>query len=138
MGGFMKKNLISFVMAAISLLSVFISGISAQTPENTLTISAAPEEPIEIEEEAPVGNEYSLEELNVATINPLNGNFMNAVWGKMTSDIDVWYLLHGYDIVHWDGEGGMFIPDDTVVSGIIATSDSNNNQMFTIALYPDL
>ena len=81
---------------------------------------------------------YSLEELNVATINPLNGNFMDDVWGKMTSDIDVWYLLHGYDLVHWNTVEGMFAPDDTVVSGIVVTTDGSGDDMFTISLYPDL
>ncbi len=134
------KKILSSLLVTFLLLFVCVCGIFAQ--ELIIEDLDAPTETESSEEEAPAAgnllNEYSMEELNVATINPLNGNFMNSVWGKMTSDIDVWYLLHGYDVVTWDGEGGMFVPDDTVVSGIVVTTDNDGNEVFTIALYPDL
>ncbi|MBQ6344343.1 MAG: hypothetical protein IJI41_14600 [Anaerolineaceae bacterium] len=145
------KKIFSIYLLAIFLTILCVGGAYAQSEDGNgsgeIIIMDGPETSVSAEmvedfsEPEAVSNpliDYSLEELNVATINPLNGNFMNAVWGKMTSDIDVWYLLHGYDIVHWDGEGGMYIPDDTVVSGIVVTTDSTGNQMFTVALYPDL
>ncbi|MBQ6517572.1 MAG: hypothetical protein IJI14_02560 [Anaerolineaceae bacterium] len=126
---------LSQLFFVMMLLFVFVCGVTAQG----LVMHDSTEPIDELEEgEAAPEIEYSMEELNVATINPLNGNFMDDVWGKMTSDIDVWYLLHGYDLVHWNGEAGMFEPDSTVVSGIVVTTDGTGDNTFTIALYPDL
>lgn len=139
----MKKGIVSLLLVISALFSLF-GAVSAQElteedfAEGPAETAFSSFEEDEETDALPDLMEYSLEELNVATINPLNGNFMNPVWGKMTSDIDVWYLLHGYDLVRWDGEGGMFVADDTVVSGIVVTTDGNGNQVFTIVLYPDL
>lgn len=138
----MKKILSTSLLVMMLLLSAVFYAVSAQDSDEDILIStdetALDDEAADLEAVGGLLDEYSLEELNVATINPPNGNFMNAVWGKMTSDIDVWMLLHGYDLVRWDGEGGMFIPDDTVVSGIVVMTDNLGNQVFTISLYPDL
>ena len=120
------------VLLLLLMVFVLAGGVSAQEMTGEETVPAG--EPVVDENLAG----YSLEELNVATINPMNGNFMSDVWGKLTSDIDVRYLLHGYDLVRWNGDEGMFEPDDTVVSGIVVTTDGSGDDMFTIALYPDL
>ena len=127
----MNKNLLRSIFALL-MVFVLVGGVSAQEMTGEETDPAG--EPVVDENLAG----YSLEELKVATINPMNGNFMSDVWGKLTSDIDVRYLLHGYDLVRWNGDEGMFEPDDTVVSGIVVTTDGSGDDMFTIALYPDL
>ena len=140
----MRKGIISLflvIFMAVSLTGVAFAQELTEEDFAEVPAEASFEDFDESEEASSILSdriEYSMEELNVATINPLNGNFMDDVWGKMTSDIDVWYLLHGYDLVHWNGEGGMFEADDTVVSGIVVTTDGSDNQTFTIALYPDL
>lgn len=82
--------------------------------------------------------EYDYDELNVAGVTPMTGNFFSPLWGNATSDMDVRMLLHGYNIVRWETEAGMFQIDDTVVSGMVVTEDPAGNRTYTVALYNDL
>ncbi len=94
------------------------------------TLSAAGQQASEIS--------YDYEKLTVAGITPTTGNFFCSLWGNVTSDIDVRLLLHGYNLVEWQSEVGMFRVDDTVVSGMIVTEDGAGNRTYNIALYNDL
>ena len=124
------------------MLFVLVCGISAQElTETELTETASDlsfDETEPGEEPAEDGIQYSFEELNVATINPMNGNFFSPIWSNITSDIDVRLLLHAYDLVRWDSDDGVFLPDGTVISAIILGTDVLGNETFTIVLYPDL
>ena len=127
----MKKILLRSIFA---LLMVFVlaGGVSAQemTAEETVPAEEAAEEENRIE--------YSLEELNVATVNPLDGNFFTSIWSNVTSDLDVRMMVHAYDLVKWNIDEGVFLPDETVVSTIVVNSDEYDNRNFTIVLYPNL
>ena len=82
--------------------------------------------------------EYDYNELNVAGITPTTGNFFNSIWSNVTSDVDVRMLIHGYNLVDWNGEEGLFMLDDSVVSGLVVTDDQAGNRTYTFALYSDL
>lgn len=76
--------------------------------------------------------------LTVASATQLSGRFFTDLWGNNASDIDVRRLLHGYNLVSWQEDKGCYTVDESVVSGIAATQDSEGNRTYTIALYDDL
>lgn len=134
----MKKILHALLLTGI-LLFTCLGGVFAQVTdlpagEETLPAEAVPEteeEPVEL-------IDYSFEQLDVAGVTPMTGNFFCSLWGTNSADMDIQMLLHGYNLVHWQDEDGVFLPDDTVVSGISGTEDPDGNRTFTIALYNDL
>ena len=111
------KKIMGVALAALLLLSM----VTAAFAEGTV-----------VEEET----EY--EELRVAVTTPLIGNFFTSMWGNDSSDMDVRALIHGYNLVQWDAENGMFVPDETVVSGFVVTEDGTGDRTYTVSLYDDL
>ena len=81
---------------------------------------------------------YDYEELTVAVTTPMTGNFFTSLWGNGSSDIDARSLIHGYNLVEWDVERSMFIPDESVISGITVQQEANGDVTFIITLYDDL
>ena len=98
------------------------------------------QEPEEEEREIPELNiEFNYDELSVGVPTPLTGYFFTSLWGNNTSDTDVRALLHGYDLIVWDSELGAFVPDDTVVSGLVVTeNEATLDRTYTMSLYNDL
>lgn len=134
----MKKTLLLLTGLLILLSGAFyaVPGQEAADPivlENTEqdTVSEAAEDSAE-------RIVYDYDELVIAGVTPTTGNFFCSLWGSVTSDIDVQMLVHGYNLVEWETEEGMFIIDPTVVSGIIVTEDQQGNRTYTLALYNDL
>jgi len=76
--------------------------------------------------------------LTVGNPTAMRGEFFTDMWGNATSDIDVRKLLHGYDLIIWDGIEGMFMTDPSVVSGIIAESSESGDHEYTLVLQKDL
>ena len=111
---------IGAILAALLLLS------------GTLSLAETPAKPEDGEREA----EESL--LRVGNTTPMSGCFFTDLWGNITSDQDVRDLLHGYNLIMWDGENGMFTTDPSVVSGVAATVDEEGNHTYLLALYDDL
>ena len=131
------KKLLAWMLACILVLTVvpavWAENAAEENPGETETTAleeAAAEEPLQIT--------YDYGELVVAVTTPLTGNFFTTLWGNATSDIDVRSLIHGYNLVEWDTENGMFIPDSSVVSGITVQQEANGDMTFIIALYNDL
>lgn len=81
-------------------------------------------------------NKYN--ELTVVNNSAMTGNFMSTLWGSSTSDIDMQELLHGYPLMVWDNENGVYKANPTVVSGILAVRDAEGNHTYFIALCDDL
>ena len=94
--------------------------------------AAVAEAPAE-EQAAPVPDR-----LTVGNTTAMRGEFFTSLWGNSTSDIDVRDLLHGYNLIMWDGENGMFREDPSVVKSIVATQNEEGDQNFTLLLYDDL
>ena len=76
--------------------------------------------------------------LTVANPTPMRGDFFTDQWGSATSDCDVRDLLHGYDLVYWDSDKGMFAFDPSVVSGSAMTRNGNGDHIHMIVLCDDL
>ena len=76
--------------------------------------------------------------LVVGSATAMSGNFFADLWGRNTADMDVRALVHGYNLVRWNGERGAYGVDETVVSGVTATQDRSGNRTYTLALYEDL
>ena len=69
----------------------------------------------------------------------MDGKFFTSQWGNSTSDIDVRTLLHGYRLVSWDREFGMFRENSSVVNGILITeNEDDDTRDYLLSLYSDL
>ncbi len=78
------------------------------------------------------------DELVVGSTTAMSGNFFSDMWGSNTADMDVRTLLHGYNLMRWQGDLGTYGVDDSVVSGFVVTDDANGNRTYTLALYEDM
>ncbi len=78
------------------------------------------------------------DEFVVGNPTAMNGDFFTGLWGNSTSDIDVRALLHGYDLVSYDGGRGNFIVNPSVVSGYAVTENEVGDRTYVLALYDDL
>ena len=85
------------------------------------------------EEQAPV-----LDRLIVGNPTPMRGEFFTSFWGNSTSDLDVRDLLHGYNLVFWDSEEGMFREDPSVVREIVVVENEEGDRSYTLILQDDL
>ena len=157
------KKLMAYLMAIIMLLSIganaFATNTDAvmQTETAEATEGAEGEEVPEIEPDPAVVKElgYSAaraiaygvnpediifyDNIVVANTTPMRGDFFTELWTNSTSDIDVRNLLHGYNLVRWDGENGAFRADPTVVTGMVGTENiQSGDRTYTMVLANDL
>ena len=76
--------------------------------------------------------------LTVANPNPLVGSFFTSLWGRGTSDFDVKSLIHGYDLIRWDSEKGMFAHDPSVVRQMTVMDNALGDRSYVFVLADDL
>lgn len=88
--------------------------------------------------ETPAAPVIDYDHLTVGSTTRLSGNFFGETFGNNTADIDVWTLLHGYRLVTWDGEMGMYALDPTIVAGSIVSQTPEGNRVYTLSLQQDL
>ena len=88
--------------------------------------------------EAQPAPEYDYNRLTVGTATPFGGSFFTQMWGNVSSDLDVRLLIHGYNLIEWRSEEGIFNIDPSVVSGIIVTQNAAGDRTYTLTLYQDL
>ena len=113
----MKK--ISALLTAILLLMMQLSAFAEST---------------EAENTEPVVYDH----LTVGNTTPMRGEFFTSMWGNSTSDIDVRTLLHGYNLIYWDGEQGMFSANPTVVADVSVFETNQGDHEYVFRLQPDL
>lgn len=113
------KRIQAAILALLLALTVLCAGAET-VPEQT-----------EAEAEEPTS-------LVVGNPTPMRGDFFSDMWGNATSDIDVRDLLHGYNLIRWDGENGMFAVDPSVVSGVVKTQNDEGDHTYILVLYDDL
>ena len=118
------KKLLAYLLICVMALTAVTAGL-AETAE----------EPV-AEEKPQITYDY--EELTVAVTTPLTGNFFTNMWGNGSSDMDVRAMIHGYNLIEWDTEDGMFVPDESVISGVNVQAEDNGDITFIMALYEDL
>ena len=82
-------------------------------------------------------NEYP-DELRVGHTTITKGDFFTEMFGNDTADIDVRALLHGYNLVNWDQNQGVYLLDESVVESMMAVVDEVGNKTYFLGLYDDL
>lgn len=76
--------------------------------------------------------------LTVGNTTPMHGKFFTEMWEDVTSDGDVRSLIHGYNLIMWDGENGVFTHDPSVVNAIGIRDNENGDRTYLIALHDNL
>ena len=123
------KKILAWILATM-LLMAFLPAVFAEEETETFETEE------QAEPRAPI--QYDYDELTVAVTTPLTGNFFTNMWGNNSSDLDIRSLIHGYNLIEWNSEQGMFVIDESVVSGITAVREENEDLTFILALYDDL
>lgn len=144
----MKKVLILLLVLLMAFEGFAVHAESASGVGNTQTETAEQEAAAPDSEEAsdeedadaetPEKLVYDYDELTVGTVTPFNGKFFTQMWGNVSSDLDIRMLVHGYNLVEWRSETGVFSVDPSVVSGIIVTENPAGDRTYTLTLYNDL
>ena len=97
------------------------------------------EEAEEGTEETEEAEEYvAPEELIVTHPTITKGDFFTEMFGNDTADIDVRALIHGYNLVNWDQNQGVYVLDPTVVTQVLVTDDELGNRSYNLVLAEDL
>ena len=102
--------------------------------------AAAEENPAETgetaAEDAPE-KEYP-DELRVGHTTITKGDFFTEMFGNDTSDIDVRALIHGYNLVNWDQNQGVYLIDESVVENTMVVENEVGDKTYFFGLYDDL
>ena len=98
-----------------------------ELPEAEETETAAAQEETEFPDELIVGH---------PTIT--KGDFFTELFGNDTADIDVRALIHGYNLVNWDQNQGVYVMDPSVVTDWVLTIDELGNKTYRMLLADDL
>ena len=77
-------------------------------------------------------------ELIVGHPTVMKGDFFTEMFGNDTADIDVRALIHGYNLVNWDQNQGVYIFDPSVVKDVLVNDDEMGNRTFYMMLQDDL
>ncbi len=78
------------------------------------------------------------EELIVGHTTVTKGDFFTEMFGNDTSDIDVRAMIHGYNLVNWDQEQGVYVVDESVVENLLITENTEGDKTYYFGLYDDL
>ncbi len=76
--------------------------------------------------------------LVVGNSTQMQGYFFTELWGNSTSDVDVRMLLHGYNLVNWDGNAGLFMFDQNVISDFYINTNARGDKSYKLVLQDDL
>ena len=67
------------------------------------------------------GKKY--EQLTVGVTTAFSGNFLAGALGNNISDQDIRKMIHSYNLVRWDGEYGVYRPNEQVITGGLVSGD---------------
>ena len=121
----MTRNLKRYLSILLALVLLTTTALTALTQVPALAEEA--EEEIEYPDELRVGH---------PTIT--KGDFFTEMFGNDTADIDVRALIHGYNLVNWDQNQGVYLLDESVVRSAMVVEDDVGNKTYYLALYDDL
>ncbi len=117
----MMKKLLCVVLSLMLFLPM--TGLTEETAET----------------EAEEASEYvAPEELIVTHPTITKGDFFTEMFGNDTADIDVRALIHGYNLVNWDQNQGVYVLDPTVVTNHRVTDDELGNRSYELVIADDL
>ena len=132
------KHILAFWLAVSLLIGIGISSAEEVFFDDAPAETAEAEGAEGAEELPPMPSRYQSDEIMIGNPTPLNGRFFTECWGNSTSDLDVRYLVNGYNLVVWDGDLGMFRFSHSVVNGAVISDDEQDNRTYMITLYDDL
>ena len=118
-------NIKKFLSLLLALVLCFT------TLASTLTAALA-------EEEATPETDAYPEELRVGHPTITKGDFFTEMFGNDTADIDVRALIHGYNLVNWDQNQGVYLIDESVVENAMIVENELGDKTYFLALYDDL
>ena len=84
------------------------------------------------------GETEALSHLTVGNTTPMHGKFFTDLWEDVTTDGDVRDLVHGYNLIMWNGESGVYTHDPSVVNAIGIMDNEEGDRSYLIALQDDL
>ena len=134
----------------------FAEEASAEEEKVYTPLLDAEENPVLTDDGYPIyldelGNQYYLDdegnyipyiiypdELRVGHPTITKGDFFTEMFGNDTADIDVRALIHGYNLVNWDQNQGVYLIDESVVESVLIAEDELGNKTYFLALYDDL
>ena len=83
-------------------------------------------------------SEETFDELRVGNPTAMKGDFFTEMFGNDTADIDVRALIHGYNLVSWDQNQGVYLIDESVVESCMVTTNGAGDRYYYLALCDDL
>ena len=78
------------------------------------------------------------DELRVGHPTITKGDFFTEMFGNDTADIDVRALIHGYNLVNWDQNQGVYLIDESVVENVLVVENEIGDKTYFLGLYDDL
>ena len=137
----MKKylSLLLALVLALGMLSVPAAAEEASSPDEELGDILLDEAPVEAEEEDAEKPEREYpDELRVGHPTITKGDFFTEMFGNDTADIDVRALIHGYNLVNWDQNQGVYLIDESVVENVKVATNEAGDKYYYLGLYDDL
>ena len=134
------RKVCALLLAVMMLLTQIPFSAFAEEP----TPAVAGQTPVAGEEAAKTGEEEEKEaivypdELIVGHPTITKGDFFTEMFGNDTADIDVRALIHGYNLVNWDQNQGVYVIDPTIVTEVKVVEDDIGNRTYFLALAEDL
>ena len=116
----------------LSLLLALVLCLTSMTGTLTAVFAEEPED-----EETEETIEYP-DELRVGHTTITKGDFFTEMFGNDTADIDVRALIHGYNLVNWDQNQGVYLIDESVVENVLVVENEIGDRTYFLALYDDL
>ena len=110
-----------------------------ETSELPETENAESDEDSEDDDEAELSEEDLYpDELRVGHPTITKGDFFTEMFGNDTADIDVRALIHGYNLVNWDQNQGVYLIDESVVESVLVVQNEIGDKTYYLGLYDDL
>ena len=142
----MKKYL-SLLLALVlcltsmaSTLTVALAEDAEEAAEDRIPVLDSNGNPVLDENGNPVYEEDSAypDELRVGHPTITKGDFFTEMFGNDTADIDVRALIHGYNLVNWDQNQGVYLIDESVVESVLVVENDIGDKTYYLGLYDDL
>ena len=121
------QRLLCMLLSLLLLMQAPLAALAEDEVEGAEETAAAETEEIEIPEE-----------LVVAHPTITKGDFFTEMFGNDTADIDVRALIHGYNLVNWDQNQGVYVLDPSVVVDWEIDFDEYGNKRYLLVLNDNL
>lgn len=106
---------------------------------SSLSLAAFAEGDDELADETAEAEITYPDELIVGHPTITKGDFFTEMFGNDTADIDVRALIHGYNLVNWDQNQGVYLFDPSVVTEVRLFEDENTgDRTYYLAIADDL